>query len=267
MVEIPRISQIIRHTCTDQSAVVMAEIGRAVPRSCAEVAGAARTLARATNEMNRCRALISILPLIEAGQPSADRVAAIHHERVPDHQGCGVAAKPKDGACDLLGATKPADRHVFQHRVKSVCLSGHHSIEHRRMDYARTDGVYSNGSRCVVQCRAFCQSKHTVGSVASGLGLRVRSLQTGYIAVAGSASCTEPDACSPAVTAIGWPTQAGRSPLISAGLGNRKRSNGGWAATQTCWRSSPISRRACTGVLTSVGVASMTQQKSDRTLA
>ena len=41
------------------------------------------------------------------------------------------------------------------------------------------------------------------GSVASGLGLRVRSLQTGCIAVAGSPSCTAPDAYLPAVTAIG----------------------------------------------------------------
>ena len=139
-VEIPRIGQISVTTWTDQSAVVMPEIGRAVPRSCARVPGTARTFARARNEMNRRKALISMLPLIKARRPSADRVAAIHHERVTDHQGCGVAAKPKDSTCNLLGATKPADRHFLQHRVERVGLTGsHHLFCHRRTDKARTN--------------------------------------------------------------------------------------------------------------------------------
>ena len=39
----------------------------------------------------------------------------------------------------------------------------------------------------------------------------------GVLRSPGHASCTEPDACSPAVTAIGLPTQASRSRPISAG--------------------------------------------------
>ena len=103
--------------------------------------------------------------------------------------------------------------------------------------------------------------------VASGLGLHVRSLQTGSIAVAGSRSCTAPDACSPAVTAIGLPMQASRNRPISAGLGNHKRSECNSAAAQTCWRSSPTSQKACTGGPTSDGVASTTWPKSDQPLA
>ena len=101
------------------------------------------------------------------------------------------------------------------------------------------------------------------GSVESGPGLCVRSLQTGCIAVAGSPSCTEPAACLPAVTAIGLPTQASRNWPIGGGLGNRKRSECGWAEAQTCLRSSPISRRACTGGPTSDGAASTMLPRSD----
>src|SRR5258708_32191433 len=61
------------------------------------------------------------------------------------------------------------------------------------------------------------------GSVASGPGLCVRSLQTGCIAVAGSPSCTEPDACSPAVTAIGLPTHARPNPPPRRGVGKHQK--------------------------------------------
>jgi len=71
---------------------------------------------------------------------------------------------------------------------------------------------------------------HRAGSAESGLGLSVRSLQTGCIAAAGSASCTAPDVCLPAAIVIGLPTQASRNRPISAGLGNRKKSECGWAA-------------------------------------
>ena len=96
------------------------------------------------------------------------------------------------------------------------------------------------------------------GSVANGLGLRVRSLQAECIAVAGSRSCTEPDGCLPAVTAIGLPTQASKNRRISGGLGNRKRSECSWAEAPTCLKTSRTSQRACTGGPTSVGVSSMT---------
>jgi hypothetical protein len=42
------------------------------------------------------------------------------------------------------------------------------------------------------------------------------------------------------------------------GLGNRKRSECGWAEARTCLRNFPTSRKACTGGPTSDGVASMT---------
>ncbi len=100
-------------------------------------------------------------------------------------------------------------------------------------------------------------------SVASGPGLCVRSLQTGCIAVAGSPSCTEPDACSPAVTAIGLPTQASRNRPVGRGLGNHKRSECDWAEARTCLRSSPTSRRACTGGPTSDGAAFTMLPRSD----
>ena len=46
---------------------------------------------------------------------------------------------------------------------------------------------------------------------------------------------------------FGLPTQASRSWPISAGLGNRKRSECNWAEVQTCLRSFLTSQRACTG--------------------
>ena len=54
---------------------------------------------------------------------------------------------------------------------------------------------------------------------------------------------------------------------ISGGLGNHKRSECGWAEARTCLRSSPTSRKACTGGPTSDGVASTMLPKSDQPLA
>ena len=101
----------------------------------------------------------------------------------------------------------------------------------------------------------------------SGPGLCVRLLQTACIAVVALPSCTVPGGCSPAVTAIGLPTRASKNRPISAGSGNRKRSECNWAAARTCLRSFPTSRKACTGGPMSDGVASMTPPKSDRPLA
>ena len=104
-------------------------------------------------------------------------------------------------------------------------------------------------------------------SVASGHGLCVRWLQTEFIAVAASPSCTVPGACSPAATAIGLPTRASRNRLISGGLGNPRRSECGWAEARTCLRSFPTSRKACTGGPMSDGAVSMMPPKSGQPLA
>jgi hypothetical protein len=59
-----------------------------------------------------------------------------------DHEACGGAAKPENRVGNLLGPTKPADRYVFQHRVKSVSFTGgHHLVSHRRMDEPRRPHV------------------------------------------------------------------------------------------------------------------------------
>jgi len=47
--------------------------------------------------------------------PSAYGVSAIYRERVPDHQACGGAAKPKNSISNLLGATNSTDRYIFHH--------------------------------------------------------------------------------------------------------------------------------------------------------
>ena len=82
-----------------------------------------------------------------------------------------------------------------------------------------------------------------------------------------SPSCTAPGDCSPAVTAIGLPMRANRNRHISAGSGNHKRSECGWAEARTCLRSFPTSRKACTGGPMSDGAASMMPPKSDQPLA
>jgi hypothetical protein len=92
-------------------------------------------------------------------------------------------------------------------------------------------------------------------------------VQTEFIAVAASPSCTVPGACSPAATAIGLPTRASRNRLISGGLGNPRRSECGWAEARTCLRSFPTSQEACTGGPMSDGAASMMLPKSDQPLA
>jgi hypothetical protein len=95
----------------------------------------------------------------------------------------------------------------------------------------------------------------------------ITNLQTEFIAVAASPSCTVPGACSPAATAIGLPTRASRNRLISGGLGNPRRSECGWAEARTCLRSFPTSQEACTGGPMSDGAASMMLPKSDQPLA
>jgi hypothetical protein len=97
-------------------------------------------------------------------------VSAVYNESVTDHQACGGAAKPKNSACNLLGATKSTDRYVFQDRVKGVSLtSGHHLVSHRCMDEARTHGIEANAPRGIFHSRAFGEPKHAVLG-----GLRVR---------------------------------------------------------------------------------------------
>jgi hypothetical protein len=76
-----------------------------------------------------------------------------------------------------------------------------------------------------------------------------------------------PGDCSPAVTAIGLPMRASRNRSISAGLGNHKRSECGWAEARTCLRGFRRNPRACTGEPMSNGAASMMLPKSDQPLA
>jgi hypothetical protein len=142
-------------------------------------------------------------------------------------------------------------------------FKGHQSFRQSRFYSTRTQ-AHSIHAEGPTSSSGSPSNGRRAGSVASSLGSCVRSPQTGCIAVAGSPSCTEPDACSPAVTAIGLPTQASRNRPVGGGLGNRKRSECGWAEARTCSRSFPISRRACTGGPTSVGVASTMWPKSDR---
>src|SRR5438034_5727861 len=103
---------------------------------------------------------------------SAYGVPAIYRECVTDHKACGGAAKPENGTCNLLGATKPTNGHVFQHRVEGVSLSRHHLVEHPGVDDARTYRIDTNAPCGIVQGRAFGEPEHAVlgGLVCSTFG-------------------------------------------------------------------------------------------------
>src|SRR6266568_3058712 len=111
------------------------------------------------------------------GLVSTYGIPAIDRECVTDHEACGGTAKPKNRICNLLGATKATDGYVFQHRIKRVSLSGHHLVEHRGMDDARTYCIDTNAPCGIVQSRAFGESKHAVfgGLVCSALGTAYQS--------------------------------------------------------------------------------------------
>jgi hypothetical protein len=65
------------------------------------------------------------------------------------------AAKPENSIRDLLRPTKATDGDIFQHRAERFSLtSGHHLIDHWRMDDARTYGIDANTFRGVFQRRA-----------------------------------------------------------------------------------------------------------------
>src|ERR1700730_16243324 len=51
-------------------------------------------------------------------------VSCIHHRPrvLPYHQACGGTAEPQNRVGNFLGATKSADRYVFQHARKGVWL-------------------------------------------------------------------------------------------------------------------------------------------------
>src|SRR5258707_12185407 len=110
-------------------------------------------------------------------------IPAIYRECVTDHEACGRAAKPENRICNLLGATKATDGDVFQHRVKGISLSGHHLVEHRRMDDARTSGIDTNAPCGIVQSRAFGEPKHAVlgGLVCPALGTAHQSSNGGAV--------------------------------------------------------------------------------------
>ena len=66
---------------------------------------------------------------------------------------------------------------------------------------------------------------------------------------------------------IGLPMRANRNRHISAGLGNHKRSECGWAEARTCLRNFHISRKACIGGPTNDSAAFMMPPYSDQRLA
>src|SRR5882724_12249577 len=114
---------------------------------------------------------------------SANRISAIDRERMTNHETGGGATEPEHSACNLLGATEPADRHVLQHRVEGIRLSGHHLVEHRRMDDTWAHGINANAPGCVIQCGAFGQPKHAVfgGLVCSAFGATHQSSDRGTV--------------------------------------------------------------------------------------
>src|SRR5215213_2989653 len=111
---------------------------------------------------------------------SAYGVPAIYRECVTDHEACRGAAKPKNSISNLLGAAKPANGDVFQHRIEGVSLtSGDHLVRHRRMDETRTYGIDANAPRGIFQSRALGEPKHAVlgGVVCSASGSAHESSQ------------------------------------------------------------------------------------------
>src|SRR5438552_9446239 len=60
--------------------------------------------------------------LISPNTASVCGKAAIHDERVTDHEARAGAAQPKDGRRDLLGPAEPADRLVPQYLFHGVRL-------------------------------------------------------------------------------------------------------------------------------------------------
>src|SRR5205823_13087515 len=79
--------------------------------------------------------------------------------------------------CDLLRAAKSTDRHVFQHCAERIGLSGHHPVEHRRMDDTRTNGIDANPPRGIVESRTFRQPQNAMlrGLVRSAPGASYQS--------------------------------------------------------------------------------------------
>src|SRR5229473_8618991 len=106
---------------------------------------------------------------------SAYGIPAIYRECMTDHEACCGAAKPENGARNFLGATKPTNGHVFQHRVEGVSLSGHHLVEHPGVDDARTYRIDTNALCGIVQGRAFGEPEHAVlgGLVCPAFGTAV----------------------------------------------------------------------------------------------
>src|SRR5580698_3433218 len=94
---------------------------------------------------------------------SMDGVSAVDHERVAYHQACGGTAEPQNRAGNFLGTTKSADRHVFQHGVKDVCLATrHHPFGHRGMNEARTYGIDTNAPCGIFQSGGFGEGEYAV---------------------------------------------------------------------------------------------------------
>src|SRR3954468_20908401 len=76
---------------------------------------------------------------------SANGIATIDDERVPDHKTRKRAAEPQDRIRDFLGPADTPDGHLFQHGIESLGLAaGFRLIGHRRVAQARTDGVHAD---------------------------------------------------------------------------------------------------------------------------
>ena len=90
-------------------------------------------------------------------------VSAVDHERMTYHQTCGGTAEPQNRVGNFLGTTESADRHVFQHGVKGVCLAGrHHLFGHRGMNEARTYCIDTNAPCGIFQSGGFGKAEYPV---------------------------------------------------------------------------------------------------------
>src|SRR4051812_35727147 len=98
---------------------------------------------------------------------SHDRLAAVRHERVADHEAGPFRTEPENRVRDFLGLTHSSDWLFRDYLRPAFRRAAGKSAHHRRIDVARANGIDANVLRRVVERRRAREADHTVlrGSV------------------------------------------------------------------------------------------------------